>query len=89
MSRPFTTRRPENEEEPTSADRSSSSPAAAIERFRRWGALVAVGEAPLPVELKPAELKIVLTEVARLRRERLVRFIACAIAKNINGERRP
>jgi hypothetical protein len=59
------------------------------ERLRRWAALVAVGTAPLPEELTPAELTIVLREVARLRRERLVCLVARAIAHDLQGGREP
>lgn len=57
--------------------------------LRRWGALVAGGEAPLPTNLTPTELSVVLTVVARLRRERLVKFIAGAIARDFDRERPP
>lgn len=59
------------------------------ERLHRWALLIASGEAPLPAELAPAELSVVLAEVARLRRERLVRFVARAIAQDIYCEREP
>lgn len=70
------------------ASRSSSSTTASsapdrTEMLRRLAALVAVGEAPLPQDLPPDELRTVLMEIARLRRDRLVRFIARAIASDL------
>lgn len=90
MPRPFSRRRPESAS--SSAARCDFERLPSVdpaERLRRWAALVAVGEAPLPEELQAADLKIVLAEVARLRRERLVRLIARAIAQDIHGNREP
>lgn len=63
--------------------------ASSAERLRRWAELVASGAAPLPVELEPEQLRTVLREVARLRRERLVRLVARAIAYDLQGDREP
>lgn len=90
MSRPFSNQSSDDPQSRVAADRSLNSPSlAAVERLRRWGALVAVGEALLPTDLEPAELAIVLTEAGRLRRERLVRYIACALAQDLYREREP
>lgn len=43
----------------------------------------------LPEDLAPEELATVLAEVARFRRDRLVRLIARAIARQIHGSREP
>lgn len=53
--------------------------------LRRLAALVALGDVPLPEDLAPDELRTILTEVARLRRDRLVGFIARAIASDIES----
>ena len=55
------------------------------EVLRRLAALVAVGETPLPEDLPPVEVRTILADVARLRRDRLIRFIARAIASDIEG----
>lgn len=57
------------------------------QRLRRLAALVAIGDAPLPTELDASELPLVLAEVARLRHDRLIHFIALAIARDIHRER--
>lgn len=87
MSRPIFTR-------PSDADcthfltsRSDVSPCPA-ERLRRLSELVAIGEAPLPADLEPMETTTVLAEVARLRRDRLVRFVARAIARDLQQPRK-
>jgi hypothetical protein len=56
-----------------------------LEILRRLAALVAVGEAPLPHDVPPDERKAILAEAGRLRRDRLIRFIARAIALDIEG----
>jgi len=58
------------------------------EQLIRLAALVAVGEAPFPADFEPQDLQIVLAEVARLRRRKLVRFVARAIAQDIYGDAR-
>lgn len=90
MPRPFSTGPADSKRSSTPRIRSKVTPSVEpAERLRRWAALVAVGEAPLPEDLKPAEIEIVLAEVARLRRQRLVRLIARAIALDIHGDREP
>lgn len=74
------------------ASQNSSDPSSSPtppEVLHRWGVLVAGGETSLPTSLTPTELTVVLTVVARLRRERLIRFIAGAIARDFNRERPP
>ena len=90
MPRPFSTRRAHrcSSHAATSRADALTTPGPA-ERLLRWAALVAVGDAPFPTDLEPEELSIVLTEVARLRRERLVRLVARAIAHDITGDREP
>jgi hypothetical protein len=56
-----------------------------VEILRRLAALVAIGETQLPHDLPPDELRTILADVARLRRDRLVRFIARAIASDIES----
>ena len=58
------------------------------EQLIRLAALVAIGEAPFPADFEPQDLQIVLAEVARLRRRKLVRFVARAIAQDIHGDGR-
>jgi hypothetical protein len=85
MPRPFSTRPTTATSSPAPLNRSEILPSVEpAERLRRWAALVAVGEAPLPAEFSPAELSIVLAEVARLRRQRLVRVVARAIALDLH-----
>ena len=57
------------------------------QRLRRLASLVAIGDAPMPTELEPTELSFVLAEVARLRRDRLITFLALAIARDIHRDR--
>ena len=54
------------------------------EQLIRLAALVAVGETTLPTDLEHGELLIVLAETARIRRRKLIRFIARAIAQDIH-----
>jgi hypothetical protein len=90
MSRPFSTGRPNFPRSHSPASRSETSQVPApLERLHRWATLVASGEAPILADLEPAELSIVLAEVARLRRERLVHLVARAIAQDIHGDREP
>lgn len=67
----------------------SSVSVSSAERLRRWAELIASGETPLPADLKPEELTTVLREVGRLRRERLVRLIARALAGDLHRSREP
>ena len=88
MSRPFSTGHSTSRRANSPASRSENSPVLTrAEQLRAWATLVAGGEAPIPTSLEPAELSIVLAEVARLRRERLVRFLARSIAQDIHGDR--
>ena len=88
MSSPFSNRRHSANEafvDPSGSDLSPvTSPS---ERFKRLAALIAVGEAPIPSDLEPVDLSFVLAEVARLRRERLVRYVARAIALDFHRTR--
>ena len=67
----------------------SSVSVSSVERLRRWAELIASGETPLPADLKPEELTTVLREVGRLRRERLIRLIARALAGDLHRSREP
>ena len=88
MSRPFSARR--SDDGKLSFSRQSDVTALEpTERLQRLAALVAVGDMPLPADLEPAELSIVLAEVARLRRARLVSMVARAIARDIRETREP
>ncbi len=86
MTRPFFTPRPVPDPTDSEDKFASSVSVSSVERLRRWAELVASGETPLPADLKPEELRTVLREVGRLRRERLVRLIARAIARDLHGE---
>lgn len=83
MTQPFSTHNPDASCSPLPS-RASSIPDR-LEMLRRLAALVALGEAPLPQDLPPDELGAVLAEVGRLRRDRLIRFIARAIASDLEG----
>ncbi|TWU32787.1 hypothetical protein Q31b_57970 [Novipirellula aureliae] len=49
-------------------------------------ALIASGRIAIPTDLPPDRLQPLLDEVHRLRRQRLVQFLALAIAKNLATE---
>lgn len=51
--------------------------------IERWAPLVANGEVPFPKDLARDQRTLLLFEVNRLRRGRLVRYIARAIASDI------
>lgn len=88
MSRPLSTGHSASRRAKSPASRSQTSPVLPhAEQLRAWAILVASGEAPIPTSLEPAELSIVLADVARLRRERLIRFLARSIAQDIHGDR--
>jgi len=53
------------------------------EWLERLAALVANGESPVPDSITVDETNLLLAKVARKRRDRLVRFIARAIASDI------
>lgn len=67
----------------------SSVSVSSVERLHRWAELIASGETPLPADLKPEDLRTVLREVGRLRRERLIRLIARALAGDLHRSREP
>jgi hypothetical protein len=54
-----------------------------------YGRMVADGEIPFPTDLSPGNLQQLARQVAHRRRTRLVRFIACAIAADIDRGRKP
>jgi hypothetical protein len=88
MSKPFSTGHSTSRRGTSPASRYENSPVLTpAEQLHAWATLVAGGEAAIPTSLEPAELSIVLAEVARLRRERLVRFLARSIAQDIHGDR--
>ena len=87
MTRPFPVRS-DTSDPNFSGDKFGSSVTSA-ERLRRWAELIAAGEASPPADLEPEELRTVLREVGRLRRERLVRLIARALAGDLHRSREP
>ena len=54
------------------------------EQLQRWAQLIACGEAEFPSELGLEDLKELLLLIGHFRRERLVSFIARAIAQDIH-----
>ena len=58
------------------------------DQLRLWARLVADGEAEFPPDLPPDQEQSLLYEVRRLRRARLITFIARQIALDIHRERR-
>ena len=56
--------------------------------LERLAELVASGESPLPESLSPQERHLVLLRVAKSRRDRLVCFVARAIAADIAAARK-
>jgi hypothetical protein len=70
---------------PTSAnggDAGNGSPLT-TDQLQRWAVRIAQGQDPFPRELPAAERERLATEVRRLRRQRLLAFLARAIARNI------
>ena len=59
------------------------------QHFRRMVELVASGELPLPQHLPCEQLGRLAREVHKLRRRRLVHFVARAVANDILKARRP
>lgn len=47
---------------------------------------IATGRTPLPLDLPQSQLTLLLNEVHQKRRQRLVRFLARAIAKDMTTE---
>ena len=58
-----------------------------VRHWERLALLVANGEVPLPTDLSPADWNALIREVARHRRARLIRYIARAIAADIERAR--
>src|SRR5437667_213952 len=56
------------------------------EQVARWADLLARGEAGLPEGLAPCQEEELRQHVCRLRRARLIRFIARQIAQDISGK---
>lgn len=54
------------------------------EQLRRLGALAAIGKIALPIDLSRSESQEALSEIARLRRQRLIEFICESIADDIH-----
>lgn len=71
---------------PTPRTSRNSVPAETAERLLRLAELAAIGEATLDSLPDPAERSIVLAKVAELRRKRLVRYLARAIAQDFYGD---
>jgi hypothetical protein len=53
------------------------------EQRKRWADLVATGEAAFPDNLLEVDNEALCREVRQRRRDRLIRFVACAIAREI------
>jgi hypothetical protein len=62
-----------------------TSPANGVADFDvdRWARLVADGQVPLPTHLESSEQEALVRRVSQLRRLRLLKFIARAIAQDI------
>lgn len=68
------------------ADTKAAGPSPAVlthEQINRWASLVANGEAVFPDNLPEAAKAALCQEVRRRRRDRLIRFVACAIAREL------
>lgn len=87
MSRPFSTSLTDGTSSLSASNPALQAPSGSADRRRHWAELVAVGAAPLPTDLPPAELQAVLKDVARLRRQRLVNLVARAIATDLDRDR--
>ncbi len=55
------------------------------EQVQRWAELIADGRDAFPADLPPGDRGRLQAEVCRLRRDRLVRHIARAIALDLRG----
>jgi len=85
MSRRYSARRQKANHVTTDSIDGNLSPAQSpTGRLLRLAAIIATGESQIPENLAAAELSVVLAEVSRLRRQRLVQFIARAIALDIH-----
>ncbi|MBI3860970.1 MAG: hypothetical protein HY290_03660 [Planctomycetia bacterium] len=60
----------------------TSGPNGQVDR-QRWAQLIADGEIPFPVGLSALDEQALVGEVARRRRARLLKYIACQIALSI------
>lgn len=56
------------------------------EQMERWARLLADGEVEFPEALPAHQAEVLLAEVRRLRRKRLIRFIARQIARHIKRD---
>jgi hypothetical protein len=56
------------------------------DQIARWARLIAEGQEPFPTGLCPAQEEQMLQQVRRLRRARLVSYIARQLAGDIAGE---
>ena len=56
------------------------------QQMERWARLLADGEVEFPEALSAQQAEALLTEVRRLRRTRLIRFIARQIARHIKRD---
>jgi hypothetical protein len=56
------------------------------DQISRWAELVAEGQEPMPGGLAPAAAEQMLQQVRRLRRARLVCYVARQLARDIAGE---
>lgn len=78
--------------EPSAPSATSPTPPQArlsFAQFERWADLVVRGETPFPAGLVPEERERLWREVCHRRRDRLVHFIARAIAQDIVRECEP
>ena len=69
----------------TGAPTGSPSPVDA-DQFGRWARLIAAGEAELPDDWSNEQIDRLVAEVRRLRRLRLVGFVAQVIARNLHSD---
>jgi len=70
----------------------SSAPATeelSTDQLTRWADLIANGEVGFPANLPAGQLRKLIAEVRQLRRDRLIHYIAHAIARDIHRERGP
>ncbi len=70
---------------PTSAPTGSTSPVDA-DQFGRWARLIAAGEAEIPDDWPNEQIDRLVAEVRRLRRLRLVGFVAQVIARDFHSD---
>ncbi len=73
----------------TTGDRDEAVAVLTPEQIQRWARLIAEGRGELPAELDAASRDLLVDEVRRLLKARLIRFVARVIAADIQRRGSP